>query len=209
MITQNEKRLIIYLKVLLIINFLLLVFGFVNLFMLGAFTSLTALFILFIITLSALAFISVLMCWYAIADLRRFTLLVKLLAWQLVFSAVIGAYILLWRDTNSAIEMWSLSAKNIIIISLIYNVLNAILVFILMSSAESSRYGLKYFSPLQFKTLEALAEVIIYGEKEILTGEEVSKNVDTYFKTFQAKSKWTMAMVITGLYFSLIKTTFL
>jgi choline dehydrogenase-like flavoprotein len=129
--------------------------------------------------------------------------LVKLLAWQFVVLSVIGTYLLLWKDTSNIIELFkaSLSIKTIIIISLIYNILNTLLTFILMSSAESARYGLKYFSPLQFKTLEALAEVVIYGENETITGEEVAKNVDTYFVTFQAKFKWTMALVITGLYF--------
>ncbi len=143
------------------------------------------------------------MCWYAVSDLRRFMLLVKLLAWQFVFSAAIGAYILLWKDTNNVIVLWriSLSLKDVIIISLVFDVANAVLSFILLSSAESARYGLKYFNPLQFKTLEALAEVIIHGENEIIASEDAARNVDTYFKTFQAKFKWTMALVISGLYF--------
>jgi len=144
-----------------------------------------------------------LICWYAIADLRRFTLLVKLLIWESIITVLGAAIILIWKDIESVIVLWNSSfpVKSIVIVLIVFHLLNAILAFIFLSSAERARYGLKYFSPLQFKTLEALAEVVIYGDDEIITGEDVARNVDTYFKTFQAKSKWTMALVITCLYF--------
>src|SRR4030067_3195325 len=102
MLTSNEKRLIIYLKVLLIFNFLFLAFCLVSL-IVPSFTNLSS---LFIINFSALSFINILMCWYAVSDLRRFMLLVKLFAWQFVFAAVIGAYLLLWTDTTAVIVLW-------------------------------------------------------------------------------------------------------
>ncbi|HSP88980.1 MAG TPA: hypothetical protein VLN45_12665, partial [Ignavibacteriaceae bacterium] len=199
MLTPNEKRLIIYLKVLLIINFLFLVFCLVNLFV-PSFSNLST---LFTINFSALSFVNILICWYAIADLRRFMLLVKLFAWQFVFFVIVELYLFLWADTSAYVVILqnSLTLKSLIIISLCFDVLNAVLIFILISSSEKAKYELKYFSPLQFKTLEALAEVVIYGDNETITNSEVAKNVDTYFKTFQAKFKWTMALVVTGLYF--------
>ena len=69
--------------------------------------------------------------------------------------------------------------------------------FIIISGKGKIR--VKIFSPLQFKTLNALAEVIIYGEKKFIPSEDVAKNVDKYFSSFEAKTKWTMALVITGL----------
>ena len=38
--------------------------------------------------------------------------------------------------------------------------------------------GLRYLSRLEFKTLTALAEVLVIGEDEQLTPEEIGHNVD-------------------------------
>ncbi len=198
MLTQKEKRLRTYLKVLLGIYLIILAFCIINLFKTSGLAS-----AILSITVATLAFVNILLCWYAISDLRRFTLLVKLIIWGAVVSAIVNSSVLLWHDTSNFIFFWNISLqfKSIIIISIVFDIFVAVVTFILLSSAERARYGLKYFSPLQFKTLESLAEVIIYGEEETISSEEVAKNVDTYFNIFQAKTKWTMALVITGLYF--------
>jgi len=183
MLTQKEKRLRTYLKVLLGIYLIILAFCIINLFKTSGLAS-----AILSITVATLAFVNILLCWYAISDLRRFTLLVKLIIWGAVVSAIVNSSVLLWHDTSNFIFFWNISLqfKSIIIISIVFDILVAVITFILLSSAERARYGLKYFSPLQFKTLESLAEVIIYGEEETISSEEVAKNVDTYFNIFQA-----------------------
>ena len=147
--------------------------------------------------------VKLLMCWYAIADLRRWTLLVRLLVWSSFFSALLGAIVLVTTSIGGSVSLlgntfrWEIIA--VVLPSL--SVLNVIALSLLLKSADRARYGLKYFTSLQFRTLAALAEVIIYGKHELLTSEEVAQNVDSYFKSFEAKSKWTMALVISGLYF--------
>ena len=153
--------------------------------------------------LCVLLVVKLLMCWYAKADLRRWTLLVRFLTWSSFLSAILGAIVLLSHDIGGSVSLlgnayrWETMALTLTTLSLF----NAIILSVLLASAERARYGLKYFSSLQFRTLAALAEVVIYGETEILSSEEVAHNVDTYFKSFEAKSKWTMAWVVTGLYF--------
>ncbi len=200
MLTKKEIVLSSYLKILLVINFLLFVSCCINLFASSLFANFNS---FSLIIFSAFALVNILLCWFSISDLRRFTLLVKLLAWLFVISVLLGAYVLIWRDTSSEVVYFKflLPLKTLFIISLIYDAVNAVLTYVLLSSAERARYNLKYFSPIQFKTLEALADVVITGKEEIIPAETVAQNVDTYFKTFQAKSKWTMALVITGLYF--------
>jgi hypothetical protein len=130
----------------------------------------------------------------AFLRVRRFTLLVKLLIWDSGFCVIIAVCVLIWQDTGAVIVLWKVSStlKRLMIISIASNALNAFLASVLLGSAERTRYGLKYFSPLQFKTIMALAEVVIYGERKVISSEEVAHNVDTYFKSFEAKSKWTM-----------------
>ncbi|MGE5806653.1 MAG: GMC family oxidoreductase N-terminal domain-containing protein [Ignavibacteria bacterium] len=198
MLTQKEKSLRTYLKVLLVVYLLLFAFSVANLF-----TSSLSNNLLFFVNLSGLEFAGILLCWYSIADIRRFNLLIKILIWANVITAITGIAVLLWGNTdNITLSLFNtVQFKTIVIISVIFDSIVAVLTAVLLSSAERERYGLKYFSPLQFKTLESLAEVIIYGEEECISSEEAAKNVDTYFNIFQAKTKWTMAMVVTGLYF--------
>jgi len=59
--------------------------------------------------------------------------------------------------------------------------------------------GLHYLSHLEFKTLTALAEVLVIGEDERLTPEEVSHNVDRYLSTFKARRKWVVRIALLGL----------
>ncbi|HEX9658248.1 MAG TPA: GMC family oxidoreductase [Bacteroidota bacterium] len=199
MIVTKENRLRTYLKILLVLYLALVVFCIVSLFDHAQ----TAVEAALLTGATTLAFLNMLVCWYSIADVRRFSLLVKLIIWESIGAAVISACLLLWTDTGAVLQLWLVSPllKDVLIISIVLHFVNTIVSSLLLNAAERERYGLKYFSPMQFKTLEALAEVVIYGEKEVISAGEVAHNVDTYFKSFQAKSKWTMAMVVTLLYF--------
>ncbi|HVO75995.1 MAG TPA: GMC family oxidoreductase [Ignavibacteriaceae bacterium] len=198
MLTQKERNLRTYLKILLGIYIVIFASSVANLFTSSASNNL-----LYLVNLTGLEFLSVLLCWYSISDIRRFNLLVKILIWKNIIAALIGAAVLLWANTDSILlsSFITIQFKTAVIISIIFNSVIAVLTALLLSSAEKDRYGLKYFSPLQFKTLDSLAEVIIYGEEETISSEEVAKNVDTYFNIFEARTKWTMALVVTGLYF--------
>ncbi len=59
--------------------------------------------------------------------------------------------------------------------------------------------NLRYLSHLQFKTLTALAEVLVTGEDEELTPEEVAHNVDIYLDDFAARGKWVVKIALLGL----------
>ncbi len=201
MLTNQEKHLRVYLTILLGVYFITFAYCVVNLFQRhGEGNSFDA---PLLISLGALVFARVLLCWFAVSDLRRFTLLVKILIWDSLVTVLTGVYVLLWWDASATDISRGGSAllDNFAIIAVLFNVVNVLLTTFLLRSAERARYGLKYFSPLQFKTLAALAEVIIYGEAEVMSSEDVAHNVDSYFEGFEAKSKWTMALVITGLYF--------
>jgi choline dehydrogenase-like flavoprotein len=152
---------------------------------------------------SVLLILQLLMCWYAIADLRRSTLLVKLLLWISLLAAAGGAGLLLDTDPEGTIRLTGLAVRweTCLAVFALVHLANAVCISFLFASAERARYGLKYFSPVQFRTIAALAEVVIYGEHKLLSGNEVAQNVDRYFNSFEAKTKWTMAWVVTGLYF--------
>ena len=201
MLTYQEKRLRAYLSLLLagyLLGFVVCCVWFFGRHS-GMATGAT------IIMTSAWVLLSakLLLCWYALVDIRGSAFLIRLLVWTSLLLALFGGGILITRDVSNSVVLMgeSIRVGAVLIALSAASLLNALLTAMLLSSAERAYYGLKYFSPLQFKTLAALAEVIIYGEKEIITGEEVAKNVDRYFSSFEAKTKWTMALVVTGLFF--------
>jgi choline dehydrogenase-like flavoprotein len=194
MLTTEEKRLSVYIKVYLVINLLLTLFSIVTLFLFPEG---------FKVFLAGFSVLNVLLSWLVIADIRRFILLAKIMAAASAGMVIITAVLLLaGHDTLVYFfEGMSLPFSFCLAALLSLNLINAVLSFIFIASSEKARYRLKYFSPLQYKTLSALAEVIIFGDEEIIPHDDVASNVDTYFNSFEARSKWTMAMVITLLYF--------
>jgi len=200
MLTRKENRLRAFLKLLSGIYFILLIFYiYFAVIKSGGETGS----IPFPTSFIVLTFLMLIMCWYSISDIRRFTLLVKLIVWSCFISAVISLWVLLKYDMGGMLYIGTIAVtfKNVITISLVFNLLIAVLVASFLSSAERERYGLQYFSTMQFKTIASLADVVIHGEDEIISPEDVAYNVDRYFNSFKAKSKWTMGLVVTALYF--------
>ena len=201
MLTVQEKRMRAYLSLLLAVAIVGLAFcGVWCASPQGAESSLTP---VVMTGVSLLLILQMLVSWYAIADLRRSTLLVKLLAWSSLLAAVGGTGLLLCSAPDGAIRLARFAFRwdACLAVFALMNLVNAVCISLFHASAERARFGLKYFSPLQFRTIAALAEVVIYGEHKLLSGNEVAQNVDRYFNSFEAKTKWTMAWVVTGLYF--------
>ncbi|HUI31796.1 MAG TPA: GMC family oxidoreductase [Candidatus Acidoferrales bacterium] len=201
MLTIQEKRLISYLKTLLVIYLLALVF--ITMSVPGKFDINVPEAILILTGFAVLTLVDALMCWYAIADIRRYIFLVRINIWESIILSVIGICNLIWHAAEGQIYLWAVapSFSTVMWSITVFSVLNAVIGSLFLSSSQKARYNLKYFSPLQFRTLAALAEVVIYGEHEVISSEDVAHNVDSYFSSFEAKSKWTMALVISGLYF--------
>ena len=76
----------------------------------------------------------------------------------------------------------------------------AVLLFALQRSAVKSRYGLRYLEPHQHATLMALAEVIVLGgDEEVLTPQQVAANVDEYLHSLRARQKWKSTLALSAL----------
>jgi choline dehydrogenase-like flavoprotein len=69
----------------------------------------------------------------------------------------------------------------------------------LIHSARKARYRLRYLAPHQHSTLMALAEVLVVGDDEVLTPEQVAENVDDYLHSFPAKGKSKAKLALTAL----------
>ena len=55
--------------------------------------------------------------------------------------------------------------------------------------ARCAAHGLRYLHPVAFLTLAALAEVLIEGEREVLSPDEVARNVDRYLADLEPPAR--------------------
>jgi choline dehydrogenase-like flavoprotein len=66
-------------------------------------------------------------------------------------------------------------------------------------SAAKARFTLRYLAPHQHRTLMALAEVLVLGDDEALSAEDVAANVDEYLWSFPAEEKGKTKLALTAL----------
>ena len=74
-----------------------------------------------------------------------------------------------------------------------------VLIFNLYRSAARARYRLRYLSPHQHRTAMAMAEVLVIGEDELMTPEEVAEGIDGYLASFTAREKWKGRLALSAL----------
>ena len=75
----------------------------------------------------------------------------------------------------------------------------AVLFAALWASAVRARHRLRYLHPVGFVALSALSEVLVEGRREMLTPDEVARNVDRYLADLQASTKWRVQLALVAL----------
>ncbi len=139
--------------------------------------------------LAALAFI-------ASGDTRRYRALVLLLILGHVISEVASVLVLLWGDTSgrfgtmpARVVLWgAIGLDGVILVILIW----------FYRAAEAARFGLRYLSPGQFRTLASMVEAVI-TDRPVADPPSVAYTVDRYLADFRARSRWVMKAVLIGL----------
>ncbi len=141
------------------------------------------------------------LCFMAKADVRRFLIVVETMMVVMVISVGFGMMIYFFAKNNYEIQMGEKSTpvSTLILMSVVLDAVLNVILIIFYRSAQKARYQLSYFTPMQFRALIALAEVVIHGEKEILKPKEVAYNVDYYMASFKAKSKWITKLALTAI----------
>jgi choline dehydrogenase-like flavoprotein len=66
--------------------------------------------------------------------------------------------------------------------------------------AERARHQLKYLHPLAFLSLASLSEVLIKGQKEVLSPLQIAHNVDGYLYRLQARTKGRIQWALGALF---------
>ena len=62
-------------------------------------------------------------------------------------------------------------------------------------------YGLRYFGPVQYNALRALADVLVVGKKEVISPEKIALRVDGYLANFHTPRKIIAKIALIGIEF--------
>jgi hypothetical protein len=200
MLTSQELRLRTLLRILSLI-FGLAVFGYLLPALVGP---LQAFYVNLPFVTNSVVKIGVLalLAFFASGDVRKYRLLILIVIAGHWISELATAAVLIWGNTALVTAGGTeFPMTTILLGSMLLDGVILILLTWFARSAEASRYTLQYLSPRQFRTLTALAEVVIAGDRELLSPEKVARNVDNYLGGFRARTKWIMKLVLTGMQF--------
>jgi choline dehydrogenase-like flavoprotein len=140
-------------------------------------------------------------CWIAGADVRRFSAVVPVVLIATGGWVLVGLALLIWGEVGHVYSIFGLdvTAGGILWAGVAFEGSLTVLFVWLYRRAERARYRLSYLSPTGFRTLAALADVLVVGDDERISPEEVAQNVDRYLVSFRAHRKWLIKVALLGL----------
>lgn len=140
------------------------------------------------------------LCFVAVGDVRRYLIAVEAIMVVMCLAVLSGIILMLFAKNNYVLQTGNSGTKlsTIILFSTIFDAILNVILIVLYQKAQKARYGLQYFSPLEIRALMALTDVVITGEKKVITSREVALNVDRYMSSFTAKTKWVMKLALTA-----------
>lgn len=195
--TKQQKRLEVLLNILAAV-FLLAALGYLFLFMTTSFITNSA------VKVTVLS----LLCFIAAGNVKRFQVLTQLVITGHIISELAVAVVLIFGYTSGNVDMINPFTGEILmsnpLITVLWGsvILDGVIIALLIwfyISAEKSIYALNYLSPMQFRSLRALAEALIEGKDEKISPDDIARNTDKYLSSFKAKTKWIFKLVLTGM----------
>ena len=203
--TPEEGRLRFYLRFLALL-FALAIFGYLMPALVGAnrelFVNLP-----FVTNSAVKVGVLALLAFLASADVRKYRSMIWLVLFGHILSEIVVAAVLIWGDASRPVnfvipftgDLLTFPISRILIGSMLLDGVIIVLLIIFFNAAERSRYRLSYLTPLEFRSLIALAEALIVGEDEKVTPEEMARNADRYLASFRARTKWIFRLVLNGM----------
>jgi choline dehydrogenase-like flavoprotein len=76
----------------------------------------------------------------------------------------------------------------------------AVLLFLVYQGAWIARFDLQFFRPIEYRTLVALAEVLVQGPDPQVPAPDVAANVERYVRNIRAHRRWVYRLVLFGMY---------
>lgn len=143
-----------------------------------------------------------LLCFFASGNVRKLRVLIIITLLAMGLAEIASISLVLWTKNNYVMIAGGrpITITRLLIVSIIFDGSLGLILLWFFLEAEKARLNLLYFSPMQFRVLESLAEVVINGNGEILIKPaEVARNVDKYLNNFEARTKWISKIVLMGM----------
>ncbi len=141
------------------------------------------------------------LCFIGAGDVRRYLFAVEAIMVVMGLGVLWGLLIILLAKNNYNLQLpnGTMKMSTLVLYSTLFDAaLNAILI-VLYRNAQKARYNLQYFTPMQFRALTALADVLIEGDAKKITARETALSVDNYMASFKATNKWVTKMALLSL----------
>ncbi len=143
------------------------------------------------------------LCFIASADVRKYRSLILIIICGMILGEIASFTLILFAKNDYSVG-GGMTITKLLFLSIIFDGLIMIILLWFFVIADKERYDLKYFTTTEYRTLKALADVVIIGEnsagiKLSIQPSEVAYNVDTYMFNFKAESKWITRVVLIGI----------
>ena len=203
--TAEEQRLRVLLRLLAIV-FALAAFGYLMPALVGDNKSFF-IHLPFVTNSAVKVSVLAILCFLAAADVRRYRSMVWAVIIGHLLSEVAVAAVLIWGEPERLVTMavpftgdtLTFPIANILVGSMLLDGVIIILLWWFARSAERSFYRLSYLSPLEYRSLTALAEALIVGKDEVVSPDEMARNADRYLNGFRARTKWVFKATLMGM----------
>lgn len=140
-----------------------------------------------------------LLSWIAAFNVRKYREMIIIIIAASLVAEIASVLLVLFAQDNYIIT-GTMRVSDLLTVSIFFDGAIAALLIWFFMSAERSRLKLNYLSPMQFRTLKSLAEVVINGHGDlIISADDVARNVDLYLYNFKAKSKWISKMALSAM----------
>ncbi len=118
-----------------------------------------------------------------------------------VISVLVSALYLIFLDTSYSLPLFGgeLSMTTALWIAMALDGAIAVAVALVSLGTWKMRYRLEFLQPIEYRSITACAEVLVVGEPEELTADEVAANVEKYLKKIRAHRRWLYRVVLFGI----------
>ena len=140
------------------------------------------------------------LCFVAAGDVRRYLIAVEAVMVVMCLAVLSGILLMLFSKNNYVLHLpyGETKMSTVLLFSTIFDAAVNVILIVLYNKAQKARYGLNYFSPMQFRALMALSEVVIQSKEQAIKSRDVALNVDRYMSSFAAKTKWVMKLALSA-----------
>jgi choline dehydrogenase-like flavoprotein len=135
---------------------------------------------------------------YGVSNLRRNMALLGVVAMALLFSVLVqfGYLLLDAADRQLPIGDGSVLVGDLLWGGIALDGVIGIVLLVAYLRAWQARYDLQFLRPMEYRALVAAADVLIAGEHEQATGEDIARSMERYIRRMRAHRRWVYRLAL-------------